>query len=217
VPAKHKGRIAPRIDLDRLEDNFAAQLASGTVYDARLSGGQLPPLHSERDQRVSFIGGVLKNVSLTDTNARRLLLNDVRIESSDLANIDCSAAAFERVEIIGTRLTGAICNEAQWKSVLFRECRMDLAMARMAVMQDCVFEDCNLTQADFYAADLTKAIFRRCDLSRADMAQAKLTGADLRDCRIDGMRGTPAAMEGLTISPDQAVLLISLFGVIVKQ
>ena len=45
------------------------------------------------------------------------------------------------------------------------------------------------------------------------MAQARLGGADLRDCRLDGMRGTPAEMDGLMISPDQAALLITLFGV----
>jgi uncharacterized protein YjbI with pentapeptide repeats len=217
MPAKQKGRVAPRLNLDGIEDNLTAQIASGSVYDAHLSGGRLPLLHSVRDQRVSLIGCALQNVSLTDTNARRLLLSDVRIENSDLANIDCSASNFERVEIIGTRLTGALWNEAQWKSVLFRECRMDLVMARMATMQDCVFEDCNLTQADFYAADMAGAIFRRCDFSRADIAQAKLTGADIRDCRIDGMRGMPAAMDGLIISPDQAALLITLFGVTVKQ
>jgi uncharacterized protein YjbI with pentapeptide repeats len=210
-----KGRIAPRIDLDRLEDNLVTQLVSGSVYNAHVSG-PLPPLHSARDQRVSILGCALTNVSLTDTNARQLMLSDVRIENSDLANLDCTAGSFERVEIIGTRLTGAICNESQWKSVLFRDCRMDLAMMRMAALQDCVFENCNLTQADFYAADLTGAIFRRADLSRADIVQTNLTGADIRDCRIDGMRGTPAAMEGLTISPDQATLLITLFGVIVK-
>jgi uncharacterized protein YjbI with pentapeptide repeats len=212
---KSKGRVAPRIDLDRLEDNFLHQLVSGSVYDARISG-QLPPLHSARDQPISLMGCALQNVSLTDTNARRILLSDVRIENSDLANIDCTAGTFERVEIIGTRLTGAICSESQWKSVLFRECRLDLAMLRMVTLQDCVFEDCNLTQADLYSADLTGTIFRRSDFSRADIAQAKLTQADIRDCRIDGMRGTPAATDGLTISPDQAALLITLFGVIVK-
>jgi uncharacterized protein YjbI with pentapeptide repeats len=215
MSAKPKGRIPPRIDLDRLEDNFLTQLASGSVYDARFSG-QLPPLHSARDQRVSLMGCALQNVSLAETNARSLLLSDVRIESSDLANIDCTGSTFERVEIVGTRLTGAICTESQWKSVLFRECRLDLAILRMTTMQDCLFEDCNLNQADLYAADLTRAIFRRADLSRADVAQANLTRADIRDCRIDGMRGAPAAMDGLIISPDQAVLLITLFGVTVK-
>ncbi|HEY3988197.1 MAG TPA: pentapeptide repeat-containing protein [Acidobacteriaceae bacterium] len=216
MKAKRKGRVAPRIDLDSLENNFASQIASGAVYNARLAGAPLPPLHSARDQRVSLMGCVLDNVSLADTNARQLLLSDVRLESSDLANIDCSASTFERVEIIATRLTGAVCNQAQWKSVLFRECRLDLIMARMAAFEECVFEDCNLTQADFYAADLTGAIFRRCDLSCADIAQAKLTGADIRDCRIDGVRGMPGAMEGLIISPEQAALLITLFGVTVK-
>lgn len=215
MPARPKGRIPPRVDLDRLEDNFLAQLDSGSVYDAQFSG-RLPPLRSARDQRVSLIGCALKNASLTHTNARQLLLSDVRIESSDLANIDCTGSTFERVEIVGTRLTGAVCNESQWKSVLFRECRLDLAMMRMARMQDCVFEDCNLVQADLYAADLTGAVLRGSDLSRSEIAQANLPRVDLHDCRIDGMRGTPATMEGLIISPNQAALLITLFGVIVK-
>jgi hypothetical protein len=42
MTAKPKGRIAPRIDLDSLQDTFAQQIASGTVYDAQLSGGKLP-------------------------------------------------------------------------------------------------------------------------------------------------------------------------------
>jgi uncharacterized protein YjbI with pentapeptide repeats len=163
------------------------------------------------------MGSVFHAVSLADTGARRLLLNDVRIEGSDLANIDLSFSTFERVEIIATRLTGAVCNEAQWKSVLFRECRLELAMARMATLKDCVFEDCDLAQVDFYAADLTGAIFRRCDFSRADVSHAKLSRADIRDCRIDGMRGTPDAANGLIISPEQAALLITLFGVTVKS
>lgn len=216
MTAKQKGRIAPRIDLASLQDTFAQQIASGVAYDARVSGERLPPLQSARDQRVSMIGCVLHAVSLTETNAKRLLLSDVRIENSDLANIDWSGSKLERVEIIATRLTGAVCNEAQWQSVLFRDCKLDLSIARMATLHHCVFEDCNLAQADFYAADLTGAVFRRCDFSGADVSGAKLTGADIRDCRIDGMRGTPAAMNGLIISPEQAALLITLFDVVVK-
>ena len=73
-----------------------------------------------------------------------------------------------------------------------------------------------LADADFYGADLSGTIFRDCDLSRADVAQAKLAGADVRGCRLDGLRGTPITMDRLTISPDQAALLITLFGVRVE-
>jgi uncharacterized protein YjbI with pentapeptide repeats len=120
------------------------------------------------------------------------------------------------VEIVSTRLTGATCNESQFKSVLFQECKLDLAMFRMARLQQCVFESCNLAEADFYGADLSGTVFRKCDLSRADISHAKLTGADMRDCRLDGMRGTPDSAAGLVISPDQAALLITLFGVRVE-
>ena len=86
----------------------------------------------------------------------------------------------------------------------------------MTRMQQCVFEKCNLTDADFYGADLSGTIFRECDLSRADLSQTKLSGTDIRGCRLDQLRGTPAAMSGLIISPDQAPLLITLFGVSVQ-
>ena len=176
----------------------------------------LPPLLSQRGQAASIEGCIWRSVTLSDPKAQRLRLRDTRIESSDLANIDMTAAALERVKFLATRLTGAICSEAQWKSVLFQECKLDFALFRMARFEQCVFEKCNLAEADFYGANLTGAIFRGCDLSRVDISHATLTNADLRDCRLDGMRGTPDAMDGLIISPDQAALLITLFGVRVQ-
>ena len=211
-----KGRIAPRIDIDLLTENFEEQLASGHACDAIASNTILPPLESPHGQPVRIDRCLWRTVTLSNPAATRVSLQDTRIESSDLANGDLKGSSIERVEIISTRLTGAIFTGAQLKSVLFKECKMDFALLRMARLQQCVFEDCNLTDADFYGADLTGTIFRDCDLSRADLSQAKLIGADIRGCRIDGLRGTPATMSGLIISPDQAALLITLFDVLVK-
>ncbi len=216
MTARRKGRISPRIDPDALEADLITQLATGAAYDARYTG-ELPPLESAREQRVSILGSLLDGVTLASPRASRLLLSDVRIQNSDLANVEWPASTFERVEILSTRLTGAVCNEARWRSVLFRDCKLDLAVLRMAALDACVFEQCNLSQADFYEADLTGTVFRQCDLGGADLSGAKLTGADIRECRIDGMRGTPAAMDGMIISPEQACLLITLFGVVVKS
>jgi uncharacterized protein YjbI with pentapeptide repeats len=226
MPAKPKGRIAPRIDDALLtgtfpertfpERTFSEQLASGSVHDALAADMALPPLLSPRGQAASIEGCIWRSVTLSDPKAQRLRLRDVRIETSDFANIDMTGAALERVEFLATRLTGAICSEGQWKSVLLQECKLDFALFRMARLEQCVFEKTNLAEADFYGANLTGAIFRGCDLSRVDISHATLTGADLRDCRLDGMRGTPDAMDGLIISPDQAALLITLFGVRVE-
>jgi uncharacterized protein YjbI with pentapeptide repeats len=216
MAAKPKGRVAPRIDEALLTETFSKQLESGSVHDALVADMALPPLVSPRGQAASIEGCIWRSITLSDPKAQRLRLRDARIESSDLANIDMAAAALERVEFLATRLTGAVCSEAQWKSVLFQECKLDFALVRMASLEQCVFEKCNLAEADFYGANFTGAIFRGCDLSRVDISHATLTNADLRDCRLDGMRGTPDAMDGLIISPDQAALLITLFGVRVQ-
>ena len=216
MPAKPKGRIAPRIDESVLSENLVEQLASGAAADATATETILPSLVSPRGQPVAIDGCILRSVSLADPKAQRLRMRDVRIENSDLANVDLTGGLLERVEIVATRMTGAKCNETQLKSVLFQECKLDLAMFRMAKLQHCAFENCNLADADFYEADLAGAIFRKCDLSRADISHANLAEADIRDCRIDGMRGMPGNAAGLLISPDQAPLLITLFGVRVQ-
>jgi uncharacterized protein YjbI with pentapeptide repeats len=216
MATKAKGRVAPRFDGDELTENFVEQLAEGQACDAIASGARLPALVSERGQAARIDRCVLRTVSLSDPMARRLRVQDSRIETSDLANIDLTGGSLERVEITTTRLTGATFTEAQLKSVLFKECKMDLALVRMARLQQCVFEGCNLAEADFYGTDLTGTIFRECDLSRVDLSHAKLAGADVRGCRLDGLRGSPEGMEGLIISPDQAVLLIPLFGIRVE-
>jgi uncharacterized protein YjbI with pentapeptide repeats len=216
MAGKPKGRIAPRIDEALLTENFSEQLASGSVHDALAAEMALPPLLSPRGQAASLEGCICRSVTLSDPKAQRLRMRDARIERSHLANIDMTGGALERVELLATRLTGATCSETQCRSVLFQECKLDFALFRMAHLAQCVFERCNLGDADFYGADLTGAIFRGCDLSRVDISHATLTGADLRDCRLDGMRGRPDAMDGLIISPDQAALLITLFGVRVQ-
>ena len=216
MATKNKNRIIPDIDLSLLAENFADQLPSGHVSDATASDTTLPPLYSPRGQSVRIDRCIWTSITLADPKAHGLHLHDARIENSDLANIDLKSGLLERVEIASTRLTGATFTDAHLKNVLFKECKLDFAFLRMARLQQCVFEQCNLVDADFYGADLSGSIFRNCDLSRADVSQAKLAGADVRGCRLDGLRGTPITMDRLIISPDQAALLITLFGVRVE-
>jgi uncharacterized protein YjbI with pentapeptide repeats len=216
MATKPKPRVEPRIEFDLLTGNFEEQIASGHACDAIASKMVLPPLESPRGQPVRVDRCVWREITLSNSKAARICMQDARIEGSDLANMNLMGASLDRVEIVATRLTGATFTEAHLKSVLIQDCKLDLALLRMARLQQCVFERCNLTDADFYAADLSGTVFRECDMSRADFSHAKLTGADIRNCRLDGLRGMPAAMDGLIISPDQAPLLITLFGVRVE-
>jgi uncharacterized protein YjbI with pentapeptide repeats len=216
MASKIKKRVAPHLDPSALSETFVDQLPSGRISDAAITDTTLPPLQSPRGQSVQLQRSLLRSISLTDPKAYRLHVQDCQIVNSDLANIDLRGSSFERVEMMFTRLTGAIFTETQFESVLFKECKLDFALFRMARLQQCAFENCNLTDADFYGADLSGTIFRDCDLSRADISQAKLAGTDIRGCQLDRLRGEPVSMDRLTISPEQAALLITLFGVRVE-
>jgi uncharacterized protein YjbI with pentapeptide repeats len=211
-----KDRAKPRFEASELRADFARQLQAGAVEDAELADAALPSLQPPPGQSLRINRCWLRSVTLSGPKARGLQMRDARIESSDLANIDLTGATLDRVEIVSTRLTGAAFAEARLKSVLFQECKLDYSVWRMAQLEQCAFERCNLVEADFYDADLSGAIVRGCDLSGADVSHVRLTAADFRDCRLDGMRGTPESMEGLVISPDQAALLITLYGVKVE-
>ena len=213
---KTKVRLPPEIEEDTLTANFAEQLDAGRACDALLEDAALPSLYNPRGQETRIDRSLLRSVTLPDRRVSNLRMQDCRIEDSDLANAEFANGIFERVEFVSTRLTGAGWSDARLKSVLFRECKLDLAAFRMAKLELCVFERCILVDGDFYGADLTGTIFRGCDLSRAELSQSRLTNADLRDCKLDAVRGTPFDMAGLTISPDQAPLLITLFGVRVQ-
>ncbi len=191
-----------------LHGNFVQQLADGAACDALADGVKLPGLAAGRVD-----GCLLRGVSLEDADAAGLRMRDTRVEASDLAHWDVRGGLLERVEVVGTRLTGTVWTEGALKSVLFHECKMDFALLRMVRTELCVFEGCNLTDADFYGADLSGAVFRGCDLSRADFSQARLGGAEVRDCRLDGLRGVPAVMEGLKIGAEDAAVWIGVFGV----
>ena len=162
--------MPPDIELELLTGDFKEQLESGQVSDATLSNTELPPLQSPRGQSAGISRCSLRAVTITDPAAQRLRMQDTLIDSSDLANIDLSDSALERVEITSTRLTGGRFIEAHLKDVLFRECKLDLIQLRMGRLQQCMFEQCNLADADFYGADLSGTIFRGCDLSRADLS-----------------------------------------------
>jgi uncharacterized protein YjbI with pentapeptide repeats len=103
---KTKQRVAPDMEMDFLTETFVEQLAAGPVADAIARDLALPSLSAPRGEPVRVARCVWRNVTAADANARGLQLQDVIIESSDLANLNLSGGKLERVEIKSTRLTG---------------------------------------------------------------------------------------------------------------
>ncbi len=125
---------------------------------------------------------VFTTCALAGSRIAKLSVSDTVLERCDLANVDVTEAAFSRVEVIGSRLTGARFGSASLRHVLFADCVADISSFRFATGLALEFVDCGLQGADFSSADLRGATFRGCDLTGVDFSLAQAGGALFVNC-----------------------------------
>jgi uncharacterized protein YjbI with pentapeptide repeats len=166
---------------------------------------------------VALERSICEKVSFTESRLPQLAIRDVRFLKCDMANARWKGSFWNRVEIVGCRLTGFDASQAIMQNVLFKDCQADFACFRFATFKKTVcFEGCSLKESNFQGADLRGVSFRNCNLSSVEMSQAKLLGADIRDSKIDGIRVSPEALRGVVVDVFQAAYLAGLLGLIVR-
>jgi uncharacterized protein YjbI with pentapeptide repeats len=103
------------------------------------------------------------------------------------------------------------------EDVRFAGCTFDLAVLHRWVLESVVFESCTLREADLERAELSRGVFRGCDLRSARLAGAKLEGTDLRRSNLVGITADADAMRGAVVEPVQAMDLLHIFGLDVRD
>jgi uncharacterized protein YjbI with pentapeptide repeats len=78
------------------------------------------------------------------------------------------------------------------------------------------FEDTDLTEASFSGCQFKSVEFENCILTAAEFLGTPLKGLDLRMSRIDGIKLSGGELRGAVVSPEQAVELSKLLGLVVK-
>ncbi len=119
-------------------------------------------------------------------------LIDAIAVDADWANERAQRAAFQRVELRRSRLTGAELAEASLRDVVVEDCRLDLVGLRHAKLERVVFRDCRMADCDFYGSSLTDVLFERCELREATFSDCTLARVEFRGCDLTGLRGAEA-------------------------
>ena len=180
---------------------------------SKLAAGSLSEVSAKN---VLFEESLLQRVTLTGARLPKITLRDVRLEGCDLSAAFLEKAHLRRVEFVGCRLLGAQLLSAEMDDVLFKDCNLDGAVFFSAKAKQIRFEDCQLKNATFEGAALEGVSFSHCDLSFADFRNATFRKVDLRGSTLDAVLIDPKAVNGIIISPAQAIQMVSLLGVIVE-
>lgn len=168
-------------------------------------------------KNVIFEESLLQRITLTGARLPKLRLRDVRLENCDISAAFLERCRLRRVEFVNCRLLGVQMLAAQLDDVLFKECNLEGAVFASAEVKSLRFEKCMLKNATFEDADMDGVTIDQCDLSYADLRNVKTKNADLRGSILGGMQIDAQTVKGIVISPEQAIQMVSLLGVIVED
>ena len=174
-------------------------------------------LSNQSAQSVAFDQVGLQRVLFSQSRLPGIRLTDVHIEFCDLSGATWDKARWRRVRIDGSRLIGLQLRELQGIDVQMHECSLEGAIITASLLKSARFVKCNLRRALLEANDLCGATFRGCDLTDVDFTGSKMKGADLRGSNLEGIRVSSAQLQGIIIDPLQALSIVGLLGITVKD
>lgn len=178
-------------------------------------------------------------LELAYEDAREATFETVAFRSCVFDGVDFTGCTLRDVRFSGCRFVRCSMDRAWLDHVDFRDCSapgLSLVKARLAsvAVLDCDLSYANLSEASIdrlrvVGGRLVEAALQRsrvkrleldgCDLSRLDVFGTPLAGVDVSTCAFAApvVSGGFRELRGLTVSPDQAVALAGLLGVIVSD
>ncbi len=131
----------------------------------------------------------LLRVDLSGTKLRRLRIEHSELENVEASGADWLAARIAQTTIRDSRLLGIQLGDAELREVTFENCRLDMASFRGADASELELRDCVLSECELNGAKIRSSRFSGCDFADADFTQVKLDGVDLRGSRLSIARG----------------------------
>lgn len=165
---------------------------------------------------VTIRGCYIDRAALMSAKLPKLRIFNTVIEKANLANGDWEESNLERVQILGSRLTGLKIADGIIQDVHIQNSRLDLCEFRFSHFKNVIFENCVLNDSDFLNANLENVEFVGCDLQNAQFSQAKLKQVDMSGSKIDGIKMSADQLRGLTIDAGQLYAIIHILGVNIK-
>lgn len=173
------------------------------------------PLNCEE---TDFKKCTFRDVDFTGCDLSSIYFEECEFYNCDFSNSKFSKYTLKKDKFSNCKLVGINLNESTLTDVLFEDSVLRYGDFSMTTMNRVKFLRCDLTESSFFEMKSWKSlIMDECILKSVDFSYTSLKGLDLRTCDIEGSRMNPDKIEGLIVTHDQAMLLISLLRVQVLE
>jgi len=206
-------KIPPQL---RRIDSLAAEHAEGLPLRAvSMEGDTL----CESDlSGLEVRGGTFTNCGLSGCNLEHSAFIDVYFTDCNFSNAHLTDSYFERCRFQNCKCVGTDFSGSVLKGVCVEDCAFSLARFDRAGFTGVLFRSCDWTEVSCTEASLRDFRVERSRLIRVSFFRTPLCGVDVSENELRGLvvSDTLRELRGMTVSPLQAVELVSLCGVKVK-
>ena len=102
-------------------------------------------------------------------------------------------------------------------NVNFAESNINYGNFSLASFENVFYEKSSLSSSNFQENRLKNILFEDCNLSQTTFFKTKLKDIDFSTCNIEGISATITDISGIIINQFQAVDLLHLFGIKIKD
>ncbi|MFB9974287.1 pentapeptide repeat-containing protein [Allobacillus sp. SKP2-8] len=168
-------------------------------------------------EHVRFQESYIKGVHFDAAKLPHSSWVDVIFENCDLSNVKLTNTQMNRVEFRNCKLVGTDFDRADLRDVRMIDCQAPYTLFNLTNMQDVAFSDCLLKSANFIESEFFNVQFGSSTIDDVQFTGTSLKDVDLSNCELRQIHIQKEDIEGAIVSADQAISLIELFGVTVKD
>lgn len=216
--ARRFAQVRDDLGCNLSEDELLAALSAPDAHVANTAFSSLE-LSDVAANGTVFENVVLRSCAFERVNLSNCTFTDVLFSGCRFVRCDMGRSWLNRVDLCSCSAPGLSFLKGRLSGVSLADSQLAYADFSEAAVDQLVASETKLSEASFHATRLRHLALGGCDLSRATFFRTSLSGVDLSACDVSGLRVSSDLRElrGAVIGSDQAVELIGLLGIQIKE
>lgn len=160
---------------------------------------------------------IFRNIIFENVLLENVTLMNVVFEHCDLSNLDFSSTTIHKVKFVECKLVGSDFSSSSLQNVIFYNSVARYSNFSFAKMKDVLVDHSDFTNGIMNECTFKNVFFTSSRLQLMEFLKTPLKGIDLRSCEIEGIKLSGPELFGTIVTPDQAIELSKLLGILVQE
>jgi uncharacterized protein YjbI with pentapeptide repeats len=176
-------------------------------------------VENENFHSIEIKKSIIKNCVFNNCNFENATFIDVIFEYCDLSNNKFAGSYFERCQFVSCKCVGIDMSGSIVKQVTFESSNFQYSTFNKIKMTDVLFENINFSESSMSEAKLNRFKAVNSRFIKNNLYKTMLAGVDFTDNEFVAptVSTLPIELKGAIINTFQAIDLIGLWGVVVRQ